>query len=157
MGNCCCGSSSSSFNQNQFFFTQTEGTLVIPFGAGIETTVLTLPVTTTFNLQRLKLDYVVQIAISLAAGNANFDYGVGVRLRRNGVLLSTQSYTNAASRTGNPPANIHRRQVPNTWADNGALVGANTYTVTVEFFQRLLATTTLTVETRSLNAIVFGL
>jgi len=157
MGNCCCGSPSSSFNQNQFFFTQTEGTLAIPFGAGIETTVLTLPVTTTINLQNIKLDYVVQLAISLAAGNANFDYGIRIRLRRNGILQSTQALTNAASRTSNPPANIHREQVPNTWADNGALMGGNTYTVTVEFYQRLLATTTLTVETRSLNAIVFGL
>lgn len=71
--------------------------------------------------------------------------------------MVTQTYTNAKSRTGNPPANISREMVPNTWFDNQALLGQHTYTVTIEFFERLLATTTLTVETRSLNAIVFGL
>lgn len=157
IGNCCCGSSSSIINQTQPFFIQTDGTLVIPFGAGTETTVLTLPVTTTFNLQNVKLDYVIQLAFSLAAGNANADYGARLRLRRDGVLLVTQTYTNAKSRTGNPTANISREMVPNTWFDNEALLGQHTYTVTIEFFERLLATTTLTVETRSLNAIVFGL
>ncbi|MEC0300966.1 hypothetical protein [Peribacillus frigoritolerans] len=54
-----------------------------------------------------------------------------------------------------PGASTRREHIPNTWADNGALAGANTYTVTLEFFQRANATTTLTAETRSLNAIVF--
>ncbi|GAA0305593.1 hypothetical protein GGQ92_002526 [Gracilibacillus halotolerans] len=158
IGNCCCGStSSSSINPSQPFFTQTEGTLAIPFGAGIETTVLSLPVTTTFNLQNVKLDYALQLAFAFTAGNNNLDYGGRVRLRRDGVLLATQTYTNAKSRTGNPQATVSRIILPNTWFDNEALLGQHTYTVTIEYYQRLLASTTLTVETRSLNAVVFGM
>jgi hypothetical protein len=155
MGNCgCCPTPSP---QNQFFFTQTEGTLVIPFGAGIETTVLTLPVTTTIDLQNVKLDYVVQLAFALGSGSPNFDYGVRARLRRNGVLLVTQTMQKSASRQGLSGATTRREHIPNTWADSGALAGSNTYTVTIEFFQRANVTTTLTAETRSLNAIVFDL
>lgn len=80
-----------------------------------------------------------------------------IRLRRDGVLLATQTYTNAKSRTGNPLATVSRIILPNTWFDNEALLGQHTYTVTVEYYQRLLASTTLTVETRSLNAVVFGM
>lgn len=155
MANCCC--SSSSFPQNDYFFVQTEGDIAIPFGVGVETTVLTLPVTTTFDLQRTKVDYTIQLALSLGAGNPNFDYGVRARLRRNGVLLVTQTLQQNGSRPGGVGAQTRREHIPNTWTDNGALDGVNTYTVTLEFFQRANANTTLTAETRSLNTILFGL
>ncbi|SES17932.1 hypothetical protein SAMN04487944_12214 [Gracilibacillus ureilyticus] len=156
MGNCCCGTS-SSFSQNQFFSTQTEGSINIPFGVNMETTVLTLPVTTTFDLQNVKLDYAVQLAFSLAAGNPQYDYGVRARLRRDGILLVTQTLQQSGSRPGGAGASVRREHIPNTWADDEALAGAQTYTVTLEFFQRANANTTLAAETRSLNAIMFGL
>src|SRR3954449_1142313 len=105
----------------------------------------------------VKINYFVQLAFSLAAGgNPFFEYGVRVRLRRDGILLVTQTFQQSASRQGMPDASIRREHVPNTWADNGSLAGARTYIVTIEFFERANATTTLTAETRSLNAIVFG-
>ncbi|MDQ0229640.1 hypothetical protein [Metabacillus malikii] len=157
MGICCGGPLSSPSSGNDFFFTQSQGPLLIPFGEGIETTVLTLPLTTTANLQTIKLDYVVQFVFALANNSNNFDYGVRVRLRRNGVLIVTQTLQQSGSRPGggSTPSTTRREHVPNTWVDNGALTGENTYTVTVEFFQRANATTTLSAETRSLNAILF--
>ncbi|MFD1706147.1 hypothetical protein ACFSCZ_05175 [Siminovitchia sediminis] len=152
MGHCCCSSSSSP--QIQYFFSQTEGTLPVPFGAGVETTVLTLPVTTAFDLQNVKLDYAVQLAFSISQGSSNVDHGVRVRLRRNGILLATQTFQQSGARNSSSAA-VRREQIPNTWGDSGSLAGVNTYTVTVEYFQRANSTTTLSVETRSLNAIVF--
>ncbi|WP_157404721.1 hypothetical protein [Shouchella shacheensis] len=139
-------------DRTMFFFTQNQGTMSIPFGVGIETTVLTLPAATTRQIQSVKLDYTIQLLVQIQALQTNFSYGVRTRLRRNSTLLVTQTFQQGASKLLNL-ALTRREYIPNTWVDDGA-AGQNTYTITLEYFQRSNANLTVTAETRSLNAIV---
>lgn len=157
MGNCgdfsCC-----SFDRNQgsvnanIFFSQTEGALAIPFGAGTETTVLTLPVVTTQSLQPVKLDGLVQIEAAIGAALLSYQYGVRIRVRRDGNLLMTQTIRQENSLS----LSLSFTQVsgvPISLVDNNTLLGTNTYTVTLEFFLRSGTNVTITAQTRSINAL----
>lgn len=150
MRDCFCA---SSF-EDRLFYTQTQDIMNIPFAAGTETTILTLPILSSISLQEVKLDYAIQLTFLFGMGQPDYDYGARVRLRRNGQLLVTQTIRKEAVRPGtfNTPL-IHH--ISNTWVDSAATAMNNTYTVTIEFFQRINTTTTLRVETRSLNTMIF--
>ncbi len=154
----CCSfnKSNGSSPDVNLFFTQTEGSQSIPFGAGTETTVLTLPVVTTQNLQPVKLDGFVQMQGSALGLLALLSYLLAVRLRvrRNGVLLITQMMRQeSAISLGLGLTTI--TSIPISLVDNNSVLGTNTYTVTLEFFDRIPnnANSTITAQTRSLNAL----
>ncbi|MBB6445472.1 hypothetical protein [Bacillus benzoevorans] len=126
--------------------------MAIPFGVGTETTVLTLPVVTTQNLQPVKLDGFVQIQAVIPLGLLSYEYGVNLRIRRNGNLLLTETLRQGNSIT----LTLSFTQVssiPISLVDNNSLLGTNTYTVTVEFFARSGAGVTITAQSRAINAL----
>lgn len=149
-----CGSFNNPDNHSaNIFFTQNEGVLSIPFGAGTETTVLTLPVVTTSNLQPVLINGLVQIQFSInPQGAQSFQYGVRMRIRRNGILLFTQTIQQGSQVTITQPA-AYVNTLPISLVDNNTVLGTNTYNVTLEFFQRLSSQTTATAQSRSLNAL----
>lgn len=150
-----CGfPSNNSNNPANLFFTQTESSVSIPFGAGTETTVLTLPVEITSNLQPVLINGLVQIQFNLSPqqGSQVFQYGVRLRIRRDGVLLFTQTIQQGF------PASPHitltnTRSIPISFVDNNIVLGTDTYTLTLEFFQRVPSQISVIALSRSLNAL----
>lgn len=82
-----CGSCKEPENQPSLFSSQTEVDLSIPFGVGTETPVLMLSVPTTSNAQSIFINGLVQVPLGLLS----YQYGVRLRIRRNGTLLFTQT------------------------------------------------------------------
>ncbi|PFK33295.1 hypothetical protein COI93_18470 [Bacillus cereus] len=165
MGCCnCCGSLScnglsncnnNGRNQTNIYFTNVTGNVAIPFAT--DTTVLTLPVTTTSSLQPVKVDGVVQLQVVLQTAVAVvFQCGITIQLLRNGTPLITETYQLGG--TLSLLATVTQTDViPISFVDNNTSLGTNTYTVIVNFFQRTigLGTITVTAQTRTLNAITF--
>lgn len=150
-----CGSSSNhSNNQTNIFFTQTESSLSIPFGVGTETTVLTLPVQITSNLQPVLMNGLVQIQYSInpQQGAQVFQHGVRLRIKRNGILLFTETLQEGSPVSSNV-AVTSTSSIPVSFVDNNTNLGTNNYTVTLEFFQRVSSQTNAIAQSRSLNAL----
>jgi hypothetical protein len=151
-----CGSSSNESNNQQInlFFAQTESPLTIPFGAGTETTVLTVPVEITSNLQPVLINGMVQMQFNInpQQGSQAFQHGVRLRIRRNGILLFTKSLQQGSPISSNQPA-TSTSSIPISIVDNNTVLGTDTYTVTLEFFQRVSNQTSAIAQSRSLNAL----
>lgn len=151
LGSCGCGDNSNN-QQLNLFFSQTEGALSIPFGAGTETTVLTLPVQTTYNLQPVLINGLVQIQTTIPLGLLSYQYGVRLRVRRDGNLLFTQTLQLGNSIT----LTLSFTQIstiPISIVDNNTSLGVNTYTITLEFFLQSSAGVNVTAQSRSVNAL----
>ncbi|KGR76275.1 hypothetical protein [Ureibacillus sinduriensis] len=148
-----CGSSDNSNNrQSNIFFVQTETPLAIPFGEGTETTVLTVPVQVTSNLQPVLINGLVQIQGLIPQATPSYQYGVTMRIRHNGSLLFTQ----ALQLGGNPPANIAHsniNSIPISLVHNNTSLATNTYTVTLTYSLRSVTGITITAQSRSLNVL----
>lgn len=147
-----CGSCSDSTDQPNLFFTQTETIQSIPFGVGTETTIVTLPVVTTSNLQPVLLNGNAQIESVIPLGLLSYQYGVRLRVRRNGNLLFTQTLQQGNSITLTLSF-TQISSIPISIVDNNTALGTNTYTITLEFFLRSGAGVTITAQSRSLNAL----
>jgi hypothetical protein len=142
-----------SNNNQKIFYSQLENTVALPFNS--EVNVLTLPVTNEQNNQRVKIDSSVQVQASIALGLTAYQYTVILRLRRNGTLITTKTLAQGAAAVLTL-AFTQVNAIPFTFVDEQALLGLNTYTVTLQFSQRSNVLVTTSVQTRAINAIVFN-
>lgn len=148
-----CGSCKEPENQPSLFSSQTEVDLSIPFGVGTETPVLMLSVPTTSNTQSIFINGLVQVQSIIPLGLLSYQYGVRLRIRRNGTLLFTQTLQQGNSIT----LTLSFTQVgtiPISIVDTNPTLGTNNYTVTLEFFLRSAAGVSVTAQSRSINALV---
>jgi hypothetical protein len=146
ISSCCCPS--SPFSPILFFATSTEATTVNLIGAG-EVPVLTLGVSPPSpGSHQVKLDSTVELL--LVAGN-NLSYNIIYRLRRSDLVnpLATLQISRVLSGS---TSGTHT-EIPNlTW--NDTISTSVTYTVTIQIVTST-GLTSLTAQTRALNAIVF--
>lgn len=148
-----CGSCKEPENQPSLFSSQTEVDLSIPFGVGTETPVLMLSVPTTSNTQSIFINGLVQVQSIIPLGLLSYQYGVRLRIRRNGTLLFTQTLQQGNSIT----LTLSFTQIgtiPISIVDTNPTLGTNNYTVTLEFFLRSAAGVSVTAQSRSINALV---
>lgn len=148
-----CGSCKEPENQPSLFSSQTEVDLSIPFGVGTETPVLMLSVPTTSNTQSIFINGLVQVQSIIPLGLLSYQYGVRLRIRRNGTLLFTQTLQQGNSIT----LTLSFTQIgtiPISIVDTNLTLGTNNYTVTLEFFLRSAAGVSVTAQSRSINALV---
>lgn len=149
-----CGDCRGSPDQQQnIFFIQTEIPQTIPFGTGIETTVLTLPVQITGNVVPVLINGLVQMQITLPQGLTFYQYGIRLRIRRNGNLLFTQTMLTSNDNTPNL-THTHIHTIPISIVDNNPAPGNNIYTITLEYYQQSSATITVTAQSRTINALL---
>ncbi len=148
-----CGSCKEPENQPSLFSSQTEVDLSIPFGVGTETPVLMLSVPTTSNTQSIFINGLVQVQSIIPLGLLSYQYGVRLRIRRNGTLLFTQTLQQGNSIT----LTLSFTQIgtiPISIVDTNPTLGTNNYTVTLEFFLRSATGVSVTAQSRSINALV---
>ena len=148
-----CGSCKEPENQPSLFSSQTEVDLSIPFGVGTETPVLMLSVPTTSNTQSIFINGLVQVQSIIPLGLLSYQYGVRLRIRRNGTLLFTQTLQQGNSIT----LTLSFTQIgtiPISIVDTNPTLGTNNYTVTLEFFLRSAAGVSVTAQSRSINALI---
>ena len=144
-----CGSCKEPENQPSLFSSQTEVDLSIPFGVGTETPVLMLSVPTTSNTQSIFINGLVQVQSIIPLGLLSYQYGVRLRIRRNGTLLFTQTLQQGNSIT----LTLSFTQIgtiPISIVDTNPTLGTNNYTVTLEFFLRSAAGVSVTAQSRSI-------
>lgn len=134
----------------QMSATQTTNSLSIPFNT--ETTVLTLAVPTTIPQQPKKIDGIVAVEANIPLGLTSYEYGVTMRLYRNGQQLMSQNLRQGAAAVLTLGF-IQNNTIPFSWVDQNAVQGTNTYTVTLQFFTRSTSGVTIQTNTRSLNVI----
>ncbi|WP_077299573.1 hypothetical protein [Virgibacillus pantothenticus] len=149
MGGCCCASNGGSFSPIMFFATSTEtptGNLV---GAG-PVDVLTLGVSPPSPGQhQVKLDSTVELILNKPAGSP-LSYNIEYRLQKVDVTIATLTETRSFNAAGAATYTL----IPNlTW--NDTITVSATYTVEIQVITISPAATTVTAQTRALNAIVF--
>ncbi|WP_110114456.1 hypothetical protein [Bacillus sp. CGMCC 1.16541] len=134
---------------NMFFEQQQED---VNLSFNNETTVLTLPVRTEVANQPVKVDGNVKIEARIPLGLTNYQYGVQMRIKRNGTTLTTETLQQGAAAVLTV-AFTQFNSIPFTWVDFNTVEGMNTYTVTLQFFVRSSSGVNVTAQSRSINAI----
>jgi hypothetical protein len=150
MGGYCCPSNGSPFSPILYFATSTEtptGNLV---GAGA-VDVLTLGVSPPSPGQHhIKLDSTVELFLAKPVGTT-LTYNIEYRLQKNGVNISVLSESGSLTV---PNAASTFTIIPNlTW--NDMITTSVTYTIEIQVIAIAPAGTSVTAQTRALNAIVF--
>lgn len=147
MGGCCCSSSPSS--PILFFATSTEANLNIPVSTPVD--VITLGVSPPSPGQhQVKLDSTCELLLAKPAGTT-LTYNIEYRLQKDGANIAT--LTLSSSFTVPNGASTYTL-IPNlTW--NDTITASVTYTVEIQVVTVTPAGTTITAQTRSLNAVVF--
>lgn len=139
--------------EDKLFSTQTEANQSIPFGVGTETTVLSLQVDTGVEPRPILLNGFVQIESIIPLGLLSYQYGVRLKVRRNGQLLITQTLQQGNTITLTLSF-TQINSIPISIVDNNPTQGTNQYTVTLEFYLRSSAGVMVTAQSRSLNALL---
>lgn len=147
MEGCCCPSFITPPPSILFFATSTEVNQTIAGGAEIP--VLTLGVSPPSpGSHQVKLDSTVELL--LVAGN-NLSYNIIYRLRRSDLVNPLATLQISRVLSGNTGGT--HTEIPNlTW--NDTISTSVTYTVTIQIVTST-GLTSLTAQTRALNAIVF--
>ncbi len=150
MGGCCCTSNGGPLSPILFFATSTETPTANLVGAG-PVDVLTLGVSPPSPGQhQVKLDSTVELVLA-KLGGATLTYDIQYRLQKDGANIATLQESGSFTV---PNAASTYTVIPNlTW--NDTITSSATYTVEIQVTTITPAGTTITAETRALNAIVF--
>ncbi|NRG44245.1 hypothetical protein HRF87_05640 [Bacillus sp. CRN 9] len=149
MGGCCCPSNGSS-SPILFFATSTE-TPNITLALNVPQDVLILGVSPPSpGPHQVKLDSTVEIVLAKPVGTT-LTYIIQYRLQANGTTIATLQESGSFTV---PNAASTYTVIPNlTW--NDTISSSVTYSVEIEVTTLTPAGTTVTAQTRALNAIVF--
>jgi hypothetical protein len=151
LGGFCCPSNVGLFSPIMFFATSTETSTGNLVGAG-PVDVLNLGVSPPSPGQhQVKLDSTVELFLVKPAGGT-LTYNIEYRLQKDGANIANLSESGNFTVPGAPGA-IYTL-IPNlTW--NDTITTSVTYTIEIQVITITPAGTTVTAQTRALNAIVF--
>lgn len=139
-----------------YFFTQSNTLPAIDIPPDVQTTILTLPVFTTKENQRVKLDAFFQLIIGSVISAPSFGYSFHIQLYRNsislvGIDVSANEYSKPVS------VGVFRELPTLTWTDIPPNIGLQKYEIRVRrvTFGNENNIDSAAVFIRELNAIVF--